>query len=128
MKQPFSMLDTESNAMPIAIIGMGCRFAGNATNLETLWQMLEKGESAWSEIPSSRFNLEGWYHPNHENISTVIHNYSLTGNLVNFTMDFQLTDKNGQLFRQMFGAAIFSNRTWPCLTQPSSVCRLKLPR
>ncbi|KAJ5357821.1 hypothetical protein N7541_004979 [Penicillium brevicompactum] len=64
------MADSQSKAMPIAIIGMGCRFAGDATSPTKLWKMLENGESAWSEIPASRFDIEGWYHPNHENIST----------------------------------------------------------
>lgn len=65
------MIDGESRSVPIAIIGMGCRFAGDATSPENLWKMLEEGKSAWSEIPPSRFNLEGWYHPSQENISTV---------------------------------------------------------
>ena len=65
------MDDAESKSMPIAIIGMSCKFAGDATNPEKLWKMLEEGRSAWSKIPPSRFNLEGWYHPRHDNISTV---------------------------------------------------------
>ncbi|QQK46332.1 Lovastatin diketide synthase LovF [Penicillium digitatum] len=64
------MSDGDSRSVPIAIIGMGCRFAGDATSPEKLWKMLEEGRSAWSEIPPSRFNLEGWYHPSQENIST----------------------------------------------------------
>ncbi|KAJ5893428.1 hypothetical protein N7495_005119 [Penicillium taxi] len=64
------MNDGDSRSVPIAIIGMGCRFAGDATSPENLWKMLEEGRSAWSEIPPSRFNLEGWYHPSQENIST----------------------------------------------------------
>ncbi|KAJ5548829.1 hypothetical protein N7513_006063 [Penicillium frequentans] len=64
------MIDGDSRSVPIAIIGMGCRFAGDATSPENLWKMLEEGKSAWSEIPPSRFNLEGWYHPSQENIST----------------------------------------------------------
>ena len=67
------MDDAESKSVLIAIVGMGCRFAGDATNPEKLWKMLEEGRSAWSEIPPSRFNLEGWYHPNYENIGTVTH-------------------------------------------------------
>ncbi|KAH8430189.1 uncharacterized protein LDX57_007859 [Aspergillus melleus] len=55
----------------IAIIGMSCRFAGDATNPEEFWKMLVEGRSAWSEIPLSRFNIDGVYHPSHENISTV---------------------------------------------------------
>lgn len=65
------MPDEQSKPVPIAIIGIGCRFAGDATSPSKLWEMLENGRSAWSEIPSSRFNIDGWYHPNFENISTV---------------------------------------------------------
>ncbi|CAG8935901.1 unnamed protein product [Penicillium salamii] len=64
------MPDYQSKPVPIAIIGIGCRFAGDATSPPKLWEMLENGRSAWSEIPSSRFNIDGWYHPNFENIST----------------------------------------------------------
>ncbi|CAG7922469.1 unnamed protein product [Penicillium olsonii] len=64
------MSEIQSNPVPIAIIGIGCRFAGDATDPSKLWAMLESGNSAWSEIPANRFNIDGWYHPNHENIST----------------------------------------------------------
>jgi acyl transferase domain-containing protein len=56
---------------PIAIIGMSCKFGGDATNAEKLWDMVSKGESAWSEIPSSRFNWKGSYHPESERRGTV---------------------------------------------------------
>jgi len=56
---------------PIAIIGLSCKFAGDATSPEKLWRLLAEGRSAWTEIPSSRFNSKGAYHPNHEKLSTV---------------------------------------------------------
>lgn len=56
---------------PIAIIGMGCRFAGDATDPEKLWKLLEQGQSACSEIPHTRFNVKGVYHPNGERIGSV---------------------------------------------------------
>ncbi len=56
---------------PIAIIGMSCKFAGDATNPENLWRLLADGKSAWTEIPSARFNAQGAYHPDPERISTV---------------------------------------------------------
>jgi acyl transferase domain-containing protein len=56
---------------PIAIIGIGCKFAGDASNPSGLWELLAKGKSAWSEIPASRFNPKGAYHPNNEKLSTV---------------------------------------------------------
>ncbi|KAI9727214.1 MAG: Type I Iterative PKS [Cirrosporium novae-zelandiae] len=48
---------------PIAIVGMGCRFPGDASSPSKLWQLLEEGRSAQSEIPKNRFNMEAWYHP-----------------------------------------------------------------
>jgi acyl transferase domain-containing protein len=56
---------------PIAIIGLSCKFAGDATNPKNLWKLLADGKSAWTEIPSSRFNAEGSYHPDPEKLSTV---------------------------------------------------------
>ncbi|OJK00237.1 hypothetical protein ASPACDRAFT_28570 [Aspergillus aculeatus ATCC 16872] len=56
--------------IPIAVVGMGCRFAGTATNPKALWQVLEEGRSTWSPIPSSRFNLDGVYHPSGERLGT----------------------------------------------------------
>ncbi|KAI2613433.1 putative FSP1 [Hypoxylon sp. NC1633] len=55
---------------PIAIIGLSCKFAGDATSPAKLWTLLEEGRSAWSEIPSSRFNAKGAYHPSREKLST----------------------------------------------------------
>ncbi|MCJ1383523.1 hypothetical protein MMC17_006637 [Xylographa soralifera] len=55
---------------PIAIVGMSCKFPGDATNPEKLWEMLAEGRSAWSEVPSSRFNSKGIYHPNSQKLST----------------------------------------------------------
>ncbi|KAI1176151.1 hypothetical protein F4777DRAFT_578200 [Nemania sp. FL0916] len=54
----------------IAIVGMSCRFGADATNPENLWKMVVEGRSAWSGIPSHRFNLASVHHPNPENIST----------------------------------------------------------
>lgn len=49
--------------MPIAIIGIGGRFPGDATNPENLWDMVSKGRHAMTEIPKSRFNIDAFYHP-----------------------------------------------------------------
>lgn len=57
--------------IPIAIIGMSCRFAGDATDPEKLWKLSAEGGTAWSEVPASKFNLKGVYHPNGERAETV---------------------------------------------------------
>ena len=66
-----SMVITSPASEPIAIIGLSCKFAGSARNPEALWQLLAEKRSAWSEIPSARFNAKGVYHPNPEKLSTV---------------------------------------------------------
>lgn len=57
--------------MPTAIVGMSCRFPGDANNPERFWDLLSNGRSAWSEIPESRFNKDAFYHPTSEKSTTV---------------------------------------------------------
>jgi acyl transferase domain-containing protein len=64
-------MDAGSSSTPIAIIGMGCRFSGDVTNPDKLWELVAAGRSGWTEIPSSRFNVDGLYHPNSEKPGTV---------------------------------------------------------
>ncbi|OJK01160.1 hypothetical protein ASPACDRAFT_26431 [Aspergillus aculeatus ATCC 16872] len=56
--------------MPIAIIGMACRFPGDASSPEKLWDLCAQGKSAWSPIPESRFHAESWYHPDKGHLGT----------------------------------------------------------
>ncbi|EHL02619.1 putative Lovastatin nonaketide synthase [Glarea lozoyensis 74030] len=48
---------------PIAIVGMGCRLPGDATSPSKLWDLLINGKSGHGEMPKSRFNAQGFYHP-----------------------------------------------------------------
>ena len=57
--------------VPIAIVGMGCRFPGEATSPEKLWQLCASGRSAWSEVPPERWNRDAFYHPDGGRIGTV---------------------------------------------------------
>ena len=43
---------------PIAIIGIGCRFPGGATDLDQFWQVLATGTNTRQEIPPDRWNLD----------------------------------------------------------------------
>jgi acyl transferase domain-containing protein/acyl carrier protein len=47
---------------PIAIIGIGCRFPG-AENPEAFWQLLRDGVDAITEVPSDRWDIDEFYHP-----------------------------------------------------------------
>ena len=46
---------------PIAIIGMGCRIAGESSSPEALWQMLMQGTDCIGEVPPSRWSLDEFY-------------------------------------------------------------------
>ncbi len=52
-----------SLAEPIAVIGMACRFPGDANTPEAFWQKLRQSYDAITEIPASRWDLESIYDP-----------------------------------------------------------------
>ena len=60
-----------SSGMPIAIVGMSCRFPKSATSPSKLWDLLIEGQSAWSEIPPDRWNKDAFYHPDGGRTGTV---------------------------------------------------------
>ncbi|KAK1561717.1 putative polyketide synthase [Colletotrichum navitas] len=51
---------------PLAIVGMACRFPGDASTVEKFWDMLIKGQTGHSKVPKDRYDAEAWYHPHHE--------------------------------------------------------------
>ncbi|KAE8325397.1 hypothetical protein BDV39DRAFT_206936 [Aspergillus sergii] len=57
--------------MPIAIVGVGFRGPGSATNVKELWTMILEGREAWSPIPKSRWNNDAFYHPDHSRHGTI---------------------------------------------------------
>lgn len=56
--------DTE--ATPIAIIGLACRLPGHVTTAEELWELCSRSRSGWSSIPKERFNHQNYHHPDPE--------------------------------------------------------------
>ena len=55
---------------PIAIIGSACRFPGDSTSPSKLWELLKNPRDLSQEIPSDRFNAQGFYHPDGEHHGT----------------------------------------------------------
>lgn len=43
---------------PVAIIGLSCRLPGNISGPRSLWNFLESGGIASTDVPASRFNLK----------------------------------------------------------------------
>ncbi|RAH55380.1 polyketide synthase [Aspergillus piperis CBS 112811] len=58
------MPGTQDNpVMPIAIVGIGGRFPGDASNPDRLWELLLNAKSTLSETPKDRFSADVFYHP-----------------------------------------------------------------
>ncbi|KAI0378982.1 amino acid adenylation domain-containing protein [Hypomontagnella monticulosa] len=71
-----------SNQEPIAIVGTGCRFPGQANTPSRLWDAIRDPQDLLTAIPTDRFSVEGFYHEDgqyhgHENVK---HAYLLAGN------------------------------------------------
>lgn len=49
--------------MPIAVVGMACRFPGASSNPAKLWDMLANKRSGWSTTPAERFTQSSFEHP-----------------------------------------------------------------
>ncbi|CRK25252.1 hypothetical protein BN1723_013551, partial [Verticillium longisporum] len=75
---------------PIAIIGMDLKFPGDATNAESFWDMLMEGRSALREIPTDRFNVSAFYHPDPERAGSlnVTKGHFLNGDIAAFDAPF----------------------------------------
>ncbi|KGO37540.1 Acyl transferase/acyl hydrolase/lysophospholipase [Penicillium expansum] len=68
-RQPDALIRSilqQDKSMPIAIVGMSCRFPGDATNPDKLWKLVAEKQAAWSEIPKDRMNVDAFYHPDAE--------------------------------------------------------------
>lgn len=58
-------------SMPIAVVGIGGRFPGEATNPEKFWDMIYNSRHALTEVPKDRFNIDAFYHPYAERQGTM---------------------------------------------------------
>ncbi|MDI1488098.1 MAG: hypothetical protein OHK93_007372 [Ramalina farinacea] len=58
-------------SQPIAIVGMACRFPGDATSPSKLWDLCAAGRDGWSTIPHDRFDVKSFYDADDEKIGRV---------------------------------------------------------
>ena len=98
-------LDPEWATEPIAIIGLSCRFAGDASSPEHLWDMMSEKRSAWSEVPKSRYGQKGQYHPENGMLSTVCSRNNI------FLPERLLTKCANTDERE--GSTLYERRRWP---------------
>jgi acyl transferase domain-containing protein len=64
---------------PIAVVGSGCRFSG-ASSPSQLWSFLKNPQDVASRVPSDRFNIDAFYHPDsgHHGTTNVQESYFLS--------------------------------------------------
>lgn len=62
MKAKLDALE-QAAAPSIAVIGIGCRFPGDADSPEAFWRLLLAGRDAISETPADRWDVEALYDP-----------------------------------------------------------------
>lgn len=75
---------------PIAIIGMGCRFPGGASSPSKLWDLLNNPRDVARDIPTSRFNVDRFYHKDghHHGTTNARQAYLLEEDIAEFDAKF----------------------------------------
>ena len=53
----------QTRTEPIAIVGIGCRFPGQANTPSAYWELLRQGINAVGEVPQSRWNHNNYFDP-----------------------------------------------------------------
>ncbi|MFZ5894823.1 MAG: type I polyketide synthase [Myxococcota bacterium] len=56
----------QTERQPIAVVGIACRFPGGVRNIEDYWRLLTEGRNAIRDVPSDRWDVDGFYDPNPE--------------------------------------------------------------
>ena len=49
--------------VPVAVVGMACRFPGGANSPEQFWELLQAGGSGLVDVPPERWNVDAFYSP-----------------------------------------------------------------
>jgi acyl transferase domain-containing protein len=56
----------------IAVIGLGCRFPGDATSPDEFFDMLLNKRSGWTEVPKDRFTIDSFWHPSYDRHGSMV--------------------------------------------------------
>lgn len=58
---------------PVAVIGFSHRFPGDAVDEDSFWNIIVQGKSTMTDVPISRYNIDGFFSKNKSNRNTVRH-------------------------------------------------------
>ena len=61
LTEQFDKASRIASAEPVAVVGIGCRFPGNASGPDGYWNFLANGGDGISEIPADRWNADEFY-------------------------------------------------------------------
>ncbi|KAL0944620.1 polyketide synthase [Colletotrichum truncatum] len=61
----------EDKIEPIAVVGINLKFPGDALTPESFWEMLRDGRSAAGRVPSDRFNIDAFHHPDPNRMDSI---------------------------------------------------------
>ncbi|KAJ5135407.1 Lovastatin diketide synthase LovF [Penicillium bovifimosum] len=81
---------TSDKQEPIAIVGAACRFAGEVSSLESLWDMISKVKTGHGPVPSDRWDSKMWHHPDPDRKGGISpqHGYFLEQDISHFDAPF----------------------------------------
>lgn len=85
-KHGLGVQDSTMAFKPIAIVGIGCRFPGNADSPSKFWQLILDGIDATRPVPETRWNNERLFSPTSEDEPGSVG--SLRGGFVDEVADF----------------------------------------
>lgn len=60
-----------SPSRSIAVVGMGCRFAGGVASPDDLWRLLSQGRHGIVRVPAERWSEDEWYNPERDHPGTM---------------------------------------------------------
>ncbi|GFG69355.1 phthiocerol/phenolphthiocerol synthesis polyketide synthase type I PpsD [Mycolicibacter senuensis] len=63
LTEQFEKASRIAAAEPIAVVGIGCRFPGEASGPDAYWDLLAGGRDAITEIPPDRWDADEYYDP-----------------------------------------------------------------
>lgn len=101
--------------VPIAIVGVSCRFPGGTDSTKRLWELLINGTNTWSHVPADRYNESAFWHPDPDDPNGS-HNH-LGGHFLNQ----DLKDFDNEFFNSKCGVASAISEQFANLTAYSVV-------